>query len=156
MFSGTLRDRMWMSHPLDSLGPSFERASVKCEICGDASHPTADCAFKGKNVPLPPAQKEAMASEYEKFLSEIGTGEKSDVYDEFMAAIGGDGTSKDTSQATEAPWPHFENAVVPPWQQANAAAAPPWAQQPAAAPWQQPYGNIFSLENKVHLPHPKS
>jgi splicing factor 1 len=140
--NGTLRDRMWMSHPLDSLGPSFERAQVKCEICGDASHPTSDCAFKGKNVPLPPAQKEAMASEYEKFLNEIGGGEaKSDVYDEFMAAIGGNPANKDTSaQPTDAPWPQpFENPVIPPWQQPGAAAAPPWAQQAGAAPWQQ-YG----------------
>lgn len=139
--NGTLRDRMWMSHPLDSLGPSFERAQVKCEICGDASHPTSDCAFKGKNVPLPPAQKEAMASEYEKFLNEIGGGEpKSDAYDEFMAAIGGNASNKDTSAPTDTPWPQpFENPVIPPWQQPGAAAAPPWAQPAGAAPWQQ-YG----------------
>jgi len=139
--NGTLRDRMWMSHPLDSLGPSFERAQVKCEICGDASHPTADCTFKGKNVPLPPAQKEAMASEYEKFLNEIEGGDKSDVYDEFMAAIGG-GSKEQSSAPTDAPWPapSFAEAALPPWQQANAAAAPPWAQAAPAAPWQQPYG----------------
>jgi len=117
--NGTLRDKMWM-HPLE--GQNWERANVKCEICGDASHPTSDCTFKGKDVPLPPARKEAMNSEYDKFLAEIsGLEEKSDVYDQFMASISGD-------------------SALPPWQQGGTAPVP-WAQPtgatPGVAPWQQ-------------------
>jgi hypothetical protein len=61
---------MWMQ-PGD--GQTWERPNVKCEICGDASHPSSDCTFKGKDVPLPPAKKEVMNSEYDKFLSEISS-----------------------------------------------------------------------------------
>jgi splicing factor 1 len=127
--NGTLRDRMWMQPE----GQAWERANVKCEICGDASHPTSDCTFKGKDVPLPPAKKEAMASEYDKFLAEIsGLEGKADVYDEFMAAIGG----KDNTGAP----PPWAGGAVPggaaPWQTGGAA---PWAQPGMGAPWGQQY-----------------
>jgi len=130
--NGTLRDRMWM-HP--SEGQTWERAYVKCEICGDASHPTSDCTFKGKDVPLPPAKKEAMANEYDKFLSEISSLDcKSDVYDEFMAALSGTG-SKDA-----APWQFAQSApwLQPaPWAQGTTPGVPPpWGQQYPG--WQQP------------------
>jgi splicing factor 1 len=126
--NGTLRDRMWMQPE----GQSWERANVKCEICGDASHPTSDCTFKGQDVPLPPAKKEAMASEYDKFLSEIsgleGKAVFEDVYDEFMAAISG-------KEGAPLPWAQPTNpgfgAPSAPWQ----APAAPWAQP--AAPWGQ-------------------
>lgn len=83
--NGTLRDRMWMSEP-----SSFERAHVKCAICGELSHPTPDCPLKGKGgvVNLRPQQKEEMSSEYEKFLAEIGEAPaKGDAYDEYMASL---------------------------------------------------------------------
>jgi splicing factor 1 len=131
--NGTLRDRMWMQPET----PSFERATVKCEICGDASHPTSDCSFKNKEVPLPPSQKEAMANEYDKFLTEIGgnSDSKQDAYDEFMAAIAGTNTSSESREAQAA-----SNAPVPPWAQ-GAQSLPPWQQQPGGAPpapWAQP------------------
>ena len=45
---------------------AWTQADVKCEICGERSHPTSDCPRKGVN-------KEAyMTSEYNKMLSDMG------------------------------------------------------------------------------------
>jgi len=149
LINGTLRDRMW-ANPLE--GQTWERANVKCEICGDASHPTADCAFKGKDVPLPPAKKEAMASEYDKFLSEIsGLDGKTDMYDEFMQSISDSTNSslppwqqaafqqqqqQQQQQPGAAPWQQQQQGGVP-WNQSGASGAAPWQQQYPGAP----YGN---------------
>jgi splicing factor 1 len=74
------------------------KANIRCEVCGDASHPTVDCTYKG--VPLPPARREALASEYDKFLSEIsGLDGKADLYEDYLASV------VDTSaQIAVAPW----------------------------------------------------
>ncbi|KAH3765078.1 Zinc finger protein [Pelomyxa schiedti] len=82
--NGTLRDRTWMQ-PL----PEYD-AHVSCVICGDASHPTSDCPFKGKGV-VPPNKKQRMDSEYDSFMREIGEAPKpaeDKTYKEFLAAIG--------------------------------------------------------------------
>jgi len=122
LMNGTLRDKMWVN-PLE-IEP-WERPNVRCEICGDGSHPSSDCTFKGKDIPLPPAKKEAMASEYDRFLAEVSafeSGDKQEVYDQFMASLGS-GAS----------------AALPPWQQPQGVPGATQWQQPApwgaAAPW---------------------
>jgi len=114
LMNGTLRDKMWVN-PLED----WERPNIRCEICGDGSHPTVDCTFKGKDVPLPPAKKEAMASEYDRFLQEVSVFEnddKQEVYDQFMASL--------------------SNSTNPPWQQSQVPGLAPWAQNvQVAAPW---------------------
>ena len=73
---------------------------MRCGICDETSHPTADCPLRGKNIA--PQQKAKIDAEYEAFLAEIGEGdpmatssassgakdvEKS--YEQFMAEIEG-------------------------------------------------------------------
>jgi len=66
--NGTLKERMWMQVE----EPTFDRATVRCAICGEVSHPTSDCRKKASEVVLPPEQRQQIDNEYEKFLSEIG------------------------------------------------------------------------------------
>lgn len=92
--NGTLRDKSW-----NISSRTWDPANVKCQICGEQSHPTTDCPLKGTG--LPPKAKQTIDSEYESFLAEIGepkpssggAGENMDIgdaeksYEEFMAAI---------------------------------------------------------------------
>jgi len=135
--NGTLRDRAWNT---PSEARSFTRPNIKCNYCGEASHPTSDCPLKAQGI-LPEEKIVKMESEYEKFLAEIGEGPGGntggDAYAEFMASIG--------ETARVAPPPTDAAAAIPPWAQqqdpnAYGAVTPPWAQQPATGalpPWQQ-------------------
>jgi len=87
---GTLRDNNCLEVPM------LHDIKVECSICGEVSHPTSDCPFKGQ-----PGIKHKMDMEYEKFMAEVtgsaaadqviaGQLEKADVeksYEEFMASI---------------------------------------------------------------------
>lgn len=103
--NGTLRDRSWGTGGSSFGGDevSYDRADVKCAICGDASHPTSDCSLKGRaHATGYQRPKEQIDDEYEKFLSEIGekpapssaTGDINDAYKEFMATLKSDGSSQ--------------------------------------------------------------
>jgi len=88
--NGTLRDNNWQAPP------KIHDIKVECSICGEVSHPTSDCPFKGQ-----PGIKHKMDMEYEKFIAEVTGGAaadqaiagqlaKADVeksYEEFMASI---------------------------------------------------------------------
>jgi splicing factor 1 len=88
--NGTLRDRGW-----NITQRTWDPANVKCQICGEQSHPTTDCPLKGTG--LPPKPKQNIDNEYESFLAEIGEkkpgGDNMDIadaeksYEEFMNAI---------------------------------------------------------------------
>jgi len=127
LINGTLRDNAWMQPNSER---TWEPAKVKCQICGEVSHPTSDCPMKGKSfTALPEEKQQELNTEYDKFLQEIGDSEsgKKDAYDEFMEAIG---EKKSDSSATE----------LPPWQQqasqsANYGAVPPPWQQSIPNPW---------------------
>lgn len=121
LMNGTLRDRENFT-----LGErTWEPANVKCSICGEVSHPTSDCPFKGKDQNALPAEKiQKIESEYDKFLADIGgfgSNPAADPYDELMKSI------KEGEPGSQAPAP---------WEQQQSA---PWLAQPQqpAAPWQQ-------------------
>jgi len=127
-----------MQSPEDSLDRNNQ---VKCAICGEVSHPTSDCALRGKGISA--AQTGGLETEYEKFLTEIGEGgvpggqqsTENDPYKEFMAAIQ-DETTKTQSSSTEA------SSVAPPWAATSAYGTPSYgAVPPYGAPWTAPgYG----------------
>ncbi|PRP82987.1 hypothetical protein PROFUN_09938 [Planoprotostelium fungivorum] len=155
--NGTLRgDRTWGFAGADEV--SYDPANVKCSICGEASHPAADCPLRGRAAgnfaPKPPA---AIDDEYQKFLSEIGekpAGDKmNDHYKEFLATIKNE-KGPGGPEAPVAPWAQGSQrppAPQAPWQAGGGAADPaapaPWAQgghhgapppaHGAPAPWQQ-------------------
>jgi splicing factor 1 len=141
--NGTLRDRSWMQPTSER---TWEPAKVKCQICGEISHPTSDCPLKGKGfAALPTEKQESLANEFDKFMAEIGEAPAppADAYAEFMAEIGETTKSEPKSDAPP-PWAQQPQqssySAVPPWQQAPTPA--PWETQqaPAPAPWetQQP------------------
>jgi len=134
---------------------------VKCAICGEVSHPTSDCALRGKGISA--AQTGGLETEYEKFLTEIGEGgvpegqpTENDPYKEFMAAIQEDTiktqSSTESLSAAAPPWAATSTygtsaygtpsyGAVPaygaPWTAPGYGAAMPWTQgQPA--PWNDP------------------
>jgi len=126
--NGTLRDRMWMQ----SSDMKVDQAEVKCAICGEVSHPTSDCALRGKGLPMLPMERTKIDTEYDKFLSEIGEAPKeqiSEAYAEFKAAIG------DSTEASTAPLPWATSSYQQPTQQ-------PWESQPWGGtptnPWVTP------------------
>jgi splicing factor 1 len=127
VINGTLRTTMFQTAG-ESI-QTWERAQVRCEICGDASHPTSDCTFKAGDIPLPDNKKEALISEYEKFLAEIGGADtkREDIYDRFLQTLSGPQEEKS------------EPMPAPPWAQGTTAA--PWQQPAAAAPWNYPQGS---------------
>lgn len=144
--NGTLRERFWMA-PDEA---SWTRSDVKCQICGEVSHPTSDCPLRGKGVALPPAKQQAMDNEYQKFLAEIGETDasKDSAYNEFMAALKPDGSG---------------GAAPPPWAQQQVPMNPqayppqaPWAQQGATpAPWgqtAQPWGQTPQTWGQYPVP----
>jgi len=100
--NGTLRENIWANVP----GRTWTSPNVYCKHCGEISHPSSDCPFKGKST----VNKEKLDEEYKNFMSSIGSGdslssssstqstaEKS--YEEFMAAI------SDTSSSSKPPPP---------------------------------------------------
>jgi len=153
VINGTLRDNSWMQ-PV-TFESSFEPANVKCAICGEVSHPTSDCPLRGNSI-LP--GQAALASEMDKFLSEIGEApppsqpmapkpSDADPYAEFMASLS-EATGGDPSNT--APWAQQGyQGYVPqgmpgmpqqvPWGQGTGAPGvpPPWA-QPQGMPWGAP------------------
>jgi splicing factor 1 len=143
--NGTLREFAWMA-PSEQ---SFERPKIRCDICGDQSHPTSDCILRGTIVP--PVQKQQIDQEFEKFLEEIGDeSSKSkeqntgDIYQDYYSSI-------DPNQQLQQPWVTGMDANVPPWLQPptmGMTPAPwgvtPWSVPPPIPPmsyppnWQQP------------------
>jgi len=127
--NGTLRDNNWQAPP------KIHNIQVECSICGEVSHPTSDCPFKGQ-----PGIKHKMDLEYENFMAEIGGGvaaeqavagqlgkvdvEKS--YEEFMASISGTTNPTNPAQAAN-PWSTPQN----PWAQQG------WGAPSNSFPWQQ-------------------
>jgi splicing factor 1 len=99
--NGTLREGSW------NVERSFDQANVKCDICGEVSHPTKDCP-QAKNGEGGVVLPKTIDDEYESFLVEIGEKKKDegnpgappppggagalnsldDSYNEFMEAIG--------------------------------------------------------------------
>jgi len=98
--NGTLRDKSWNL----ATERTWDPANVKCGICDESSHPTADCPLRGKNIA--PQQKAKIDAEYEAFLAEIGEAEPSSTavssgakdveksYEQFMAEIEGGGNAQ--------------------------------------------------------------
>jgi len=70
--NGTLKDKLWMTTVNESEEFSFDRASVKCKICGEVSHPTMDCPLKSKGTAILNNESKELDDEYEKFLVDIG------------------------------------------------------------------------------------
>ena len=63
-FNGTLRDNVWEQERLTGLtGPA-----VACAHCGELSHPSADCPFKGQ----PGFENKNIDKEFDMFLEAIG------------------------------------------------------------------------------------
>lgn len=142
--NGTLRDRTWMQ---PSGERTWEPAKVKCQTCGEVSHPTSDCPFKGKQfAALPSEKQEELSTEFDKFMSELGEAEKqTDAYDEFMAAIGEkNDNSTPISDQPLPPWaqqtPTY-GSVPPPWQQPTSQwGLPPDSNSTQFPPqWTTPY-----------------
>jgi len=136
--NGTVKAQqsMWIV-PTDER--SFDLANVRCAICGDRSHPTSDCALKGKINPVGATDKESIDKEYSKFLEEIGENpqnqnEKFDEFAEFQRAIGVDKFVSKETIASAIPY----NQISQPQFQQQQQQQQPW-QQPNV-PWQQPYG----------------
>lgn len=87
IINGTLRPERPMPIPEQS----FQRADVKCLICGDASHPTHDCPVKNGGRPIATAAGAATGAypwarsansevndEYQQFLEAIGENRKAE------------------------------------------------------------------------------
>lgn len=68
IINGTLRDNFWNLRT----ERNFEPANVKCTICGEYSHPSFDCPLKNKTNAIAPGDQQAMDTEYEQFLKDIG------------------------------------------------------------------------------------
>eukprot|EP01117_Protostelium_nocturnum_P012086 TRINITY_DN4428_c0_g1_i1.p1 TRINITY_DN4428_c0_g1~~TRINITY_DN4428_c0_g1_i1.p1 ORF type:complete len:426 (-),score=125.80 TRINITY_DN4428_c0_g1_i1:104-1381(-) len=154
--NGTLRDRMWGTNPDDEA--SFDRAEVKCEICGDASHPTSDCNLRGKaagpSISSGPKKKN-LQEEYERFLYEIGEGpppkgNSQDAYNDFIAALGEKNvvSAGPPAPPSESPWTsmgqqsqHPPSTTIP----VLGGASNPWSQPTQEGSYQQGgYGSYNS------------
>jgi splicing factor 1 len=75
LINGTLRDATWA--PDGAAGVETERSwvapKIKCEHCGETSHPSSDCPFKGTDIELEyKKQKAEIDQEYLSFLDEVG------------------------------------------------------------------------------------
>lgn len=125
--NGTLRDRTWMQ-PL----PDYD-AHITCAICGDASHPTADCPMKGKGVQAT-TKTQKMDNEYDSFMKEIGEAPKpieDKTYKEFMHAIS-EGTIPlranyvAYSFSQQSTWYYAIYAIRVPWLASNGNARNAW------------------------------
>jgi splicing factor 1 len=72
LINGTLRDATWAP-----TGGDVERTwvapKIKCEHCGETSHPSSDCPFKGTEIEAEyKKQKAEIDQEYLSFLGEVG------------------------------------------------------------------------------------
>jgi splicing factor 1 len=104
LINGTLRDTSWAVEAAVVSEPDrvWQPAKVKCEHCGEVSHPSVDCPFKGTEIEVEYKKtKEQIDKEYLSFLDEVGIGgaapppaKKANTqqanadYDAFMADIG--------------------------------------------------------------------
>jgi len=128
--NGTLRDNMWRG----SEG-TFDRKHIRCDICGELSHPTADCGLQGKA----PDKGAKIEEEYLSFMDAIGekpdlaaTDESDATYNEYMMAIEEIRRNPHSSKyqplapaSSMAPWQHSAPGTMaqpPP----PSAPLPPW------------------------------
>lgn len=135
MINGTLREDQYCSNcgqhghrqwecPTE-VPRSYKMANVTCAICGDGSHPTADCPQKNSNEDVE-AKKNEIDNDYMDFMEELG--EKVERPPEPVKA-------KATTVAPPAP------PAKPPGPPVAAPAPPPTAPippRPAAAPPARP------------------
>ncbi len=127
-YNGTLRDQSFQRD--QAAGKAYTGIDVVCGICGEPSHPTADCPLKGQ-----PGVKSKLDREYENFLSEIGEAPKTEVahapasaaaaaadrsYEEFMASLGEAPSGGGGGGGANPPAPQAGGAPAP----------PPWASAP--------------------------
>lgn len=83
IINGTLRPE----RPTPIPEQSFQRADVKCMICGDASHPTHDCPIKNGR-PISTANNTAGGAAVAYPWARSGNSEVDDEYKQFLDAIG--------------------------------------------------------------------
>ena len=73
LINGTLRDNTWAPQQTMPEERTWQPAKVQCQSCGETSHPTSDCPFRGTEVEERyKAEKKKLEQEYSSFLSEIG------------------------------------------------------------------------------------
>jgi len=73
LINGTLRDKTWLAPEVEER--NWKPAAVKCEHCGETSHPSLDCPFKGTEIEAEyQKQKAKIDAEYMSFLDEVGVG----------------------------------------------------------------------------------
>eukprot|EP01108_Squamamoeba_japonica_P001850 TRINITY_DN182_c0_g1_i1.p2 TRINITY_DN182_c0_g1~~TRINITY_DN182_c0_g1_i1.p2 ORF type:complete len:417 (+),score=163.70 TRINITY_DN182_c0_g1_i1:67-1317(+) len=135
VINGTLRDSSWQPPQMEER--TWERAKVKCEHCGETSHPSGDCPFRGTAVAEEyQKQKAQLDAEYSSFLGELGLdgppakrantatsappidptqAAAQDEYAKFMAELGGGGGG---GGGGGAPPPPPQQHMQPPQQQA--------------------------------------
>lgn len=74
LINGTLRDTSWAMAPTAAEPErSWQPPKIKCEHCGEVSHPSVDCPFKGTEIEAEyKKQKELIDKEYLSFLDDVG------------------------------------------------------------------------------------
>jgi splicing factor 1 len=74
LLNGTLRDTSWAveAAPIEP-DRNWQPPKIKCVHCGEVSHPSVDCPFKGTSIEEEYKKtQEKVSAEYASFLEEVG------------------------------------------------------------------------------------